>query len=89
MDAEGYIWSAHFESGTIRRISADGEIDRVIDLPVQWVASLTFGGDNHDILFVTTIGGEYDGERDGTSGRRLTARHPGIGGKSFRRLRGQ
>jgi sugar lactone lactonase YvrE len=31
---------------------------------VRWVASLTFGGDDHDILYVTTIGGEYDGERD-------------------------
>lgn len=64
VDVEGFIWSAHFDSGTIRRINPDGAIDRVIELPVQWVASLTFGGDNHDILYVTTIGGEYDGERD-------------------------
>ena len=64
VDAEGYLWSAHFDSGTIRRISPDGILDRVIELPVQWVASLTFGGDDHDVLYVTTIGGEYDGERD-------------------------
>ncbi len=64
VDAEGYLWSAHFDSGTIRRIALDGDIDRVVELPVQWVASLTFGGDNHDTLYFTTIGGEYDGERD-------------------------
>ncbi len=64
VDAEGYVWSAHFGSGTIRRIAPDGVVARVIELPVQWVASLTFGGDNHDVLYVTTIGSEFDGERD-------------------------
>ena len=64
VDAEGFIWSAHFDSGSIRRIDPAGAIDRVIELPVQWVASLTFGGADHDTLYVTTIGGEYDGERD-------------------------
>jgi len=64
VDAEGFVWSAHFDSGTIRRIRPNGEVERTIELPIQWVASLTFGGDNHDLLYVTTIGGEYDGERD-------------------------
>lgn len=90
VDAEGYLWSAHFESGTIRRISADGKIDRVIDLPVQWVASLTFGGDNHDILFVTTIGGEYDGERDESpqAGGLFAIRDLGIQGLAENRFAG-
>ncbi|MCP4387732.1 MAG: SMP-30/gluconolactonase/LRE family protein [Gammaproteobacteria bacterium] len=64
VDAEGYLWSAHFDSGTIRRIDPEGSVERVIELPVQWVASLTFGGENHDVLYVTTIGSEYDGKRD-------------------------
>jgi len=64
VDAEGYLWSANFDAGSIRRITPDGAVDRVIELPVRWVASLTFGGDNHEVLYVTTIGGEYDGARD-------------------------
>ena len=64
VDAEGHVWSAHFDSGTIRRITPDGVVERVIELPVQWVASLTFGGDNHDILYFTTIGCDYGGKRD-------------------------
>ena len=90
VDAEGYLWSAHFESGTIRRISVDGKIDRVIDLPVQWVASLTFGGDNHDVLFVTTIGGEYDGERDKSpqAGGLFAIRDLGIQGLAENRFAG-
>ena len=64
VDAEGHVWSAHFDSGTIRRITPDGVVERVIELPVQWVASLTFGGDNHDILYFTSIGCDYEGKRD-------------------------
>ncbi|MCF8069861.1 MAG: SMP-30/gluconolactonase/LRE family protein [Desulfobacterales bacterium] len=64
VDAEGHIWSAHFESGTIRRITPAGIIERVIELPVQWVASLTFGGDDHDIIYFTSMGCEFEGDRD-------------------------
>ena len=64
VDAEGHVWSAQFGAGTIRRIAPDGKVDRVVELPVQWVASLTFGGDDHDVLYVTSIGGEEQGERD-------------------------
>ena len=53
-------------------------------------ASLTFGGDNHDILFVTTIGGEYDGERDGSpqAGGLFTIRDLGIQGLAEKRFAG-
>lgn len=64
VDVEGFIWSAQFGNGTIRRIAPDGSVNRVVELPIQWVASLTFGGEDHDVLYVTSIGGEYQGERD-------------------------
>ena len=37
-------------------------------MPVKWVASLTFGGADHDVLYVTSIGGEDQGERDSSPG---------------------
>lgn len=64
VDAEGHVWSAQFSAGSIRRIAPDGTVERVVELPVQWVASMTFGGDDHDVLYVTTIGGEDQGARD-------------------------
>lgn len=64
VDSQGYIWSARFGAGCIHRIAPDGALDRVIDLPVQWVASLAFGGPRLDMLFVTSIGYEMAGERD-------------------------
>ena len=64
VDAEGFLWSAQFNAGTIRRLAPDGSVDRVVDLPVRWVASVTFGGANLDLLYVTSIGGALQGERD-------------------------
>jgi L-arabinonolactonase len=90
VDAEGYLWSAHFDSGSIRRISPDGIVDRIIQLPIQWVASLTFGGDDSDILYITTIGSEYDGERDGSpqAGGLFAIYDLGIQGLAERRFAG-
>ncbi len=64
VDAEGYLWNARFCGGVVVRMSPDGKTDRVIEMPVGWVTSLTFGGPEHDVLYVTTSGGEWDGARD-------------------------
>jgi L-arabinonolactonase len=90
VDAEGYLWSANFDSGCIRRINSEGVVDRVIELPVQWVASLTFGGDDNDILYVTTIGGEDNGKRDASpqAGGLFAIHDLGIKGLAERRFVG-
>jgi sugar lactone lactonase YvrE len=54
VDVEGFIWSAHWSGWRITRYDPDGRIDRVVDMPVPNVTSLTFGGPNLDQLFVTT-----------------------------------
>lgn len=64
VDAEGYLWNARFGGGVVVRMTPDGRADRVIEMPVGWVTSVTFGGPDHDILYVTTSGGEWDGARD-------------------------
>ena len=42
-------------AGKIARIAPDGTLDRTVDLPVQYVTSLTFGGDRLETLFVTSL----------------------------------
>lgn len=64
VDAQGYVWSACFGGGCIHRIAPDGILDREIELPVEWVASVAFGGPDLDVLYVTSIGYEMGGERD-------------------------
>jgi len=54
IDAEGCLWSAHYDGWRVVRFMPDGRIDRVIDLPVQRPTSCQFGGPDMSVLFVTT-----------------------------------
>ncbi len=55
VDAEGYLWNVLVYVGKIVRYAPDGKVDRVIDMPVKKVTSVSFGGPNLDILFVTSM----------------------------------
>ena len=54
VDAEGYVWSAHWGGWRITRYDPLGRVDRVVAMPVPNVTSLAFGGDHLDRMFVTT-----------------------------------
>jgi sugar lactone lactonase YvrE len=54
VDAEGFIWNAHYNGWHITRYAPDGRIDRVVRFPVQHVTSVMFGGPALQHLFVTT-----------------------------------
>ena len=54
VDADGCLWSAHYDGWRVVRFMPDGRIDRVIDLPVQRPTSCQFGGPDLSVLFVTT-----------------------------------
>jgi sugar lactone lactonase YvrE len=55
VDAEGYVWSTEVYSGRLIRFDPNGVVDRIVGLPVQSTTSLTFGGPNLDIAFVTSM----------------------------------
>ena len=55
VDAEGCLWQALVYAGQLVRYSPDGKVDRVLEMPVKKVTSLTFGGPNLDTLFVTSM----------------------------------
>lgn len=59
VDAEGYIWSAHWNGHCVTRYKPNGETDRVIDMPVQRATSCMFGGKNLDTLFVTSASSDF------------------------------
>lgn len=54
VDAEGGVWIALSNGGQVRRYSAEGVLDAVIELPVTKVTACAFGGANLDQLFITT-----------------------------------
>jgi sugar lactone lactonase YvrE len=55
VDSEGFVWSCEVYSGRLIRFDPNGVVDRIVGLPVQSTTSLTFGGPNLDIAFVTSM----------------------------------
>ncbi|UPK29889.1 SMP-30/gluconolactonase/LRE family protein [Bradyrhizobium sp. 195] len=55
VDAEGHLWSVLVRTGKIARFAPDGRIVRTIDMPTRHPTSVTFGGPDLDILYVTSI----------------------------------
>ena len=55
LDEEGYIWNCRVVGGgCVVRLSPDGDVDRVIDLPCSWPTSCAFGGADLSTLFITS-----------------------------------
>jgi sugar lactone lactonase YvrE len=55
VDSEGCLWNAQVYDGKLMRYTPDGELDRVIEMPVRKVTSVMFGGPNLDVLYVTSM----------------------------------
>jgi len=54
-DSEGYIWNCRVVGGScVARLSPDGVVERVVELPCSWPTSCTFGGPDLKTLYVTS-----------------------------------
>lgn len=60
VDAEGYLWNAQWAGSRVVRYSPDGDIDRIVSLPVSRPTSCAFGGEELSTLYITSA-------RDGLS----------------------
>jgi sugar lactone lactonase YvrE len=54
VDAEGCIWSAHWNGWQVVRYSPTGDPILTVKVPAQRVTSCCFGGEQGDLLFITT-----------------------------------
>ncbi|MGH7190484.1 MAG: SMP-30/gluconolactonase/LRE family protein [Acetobacteraceae bacterium] len=63
VDAEGFVWSVEVYGGRLVRFAPDGTIDRLIGMPADSITSLTFGGADLDIAYVTSMARPYQGRR--------------------------
>jgi len=54
IDVDGCLWNARWDGGAILRITPEGQLDRVIELPVPRPTSCIFGGPNFETLYVTS-----------------------------------
>ncbi len=54
VDAEGCYWMAGVGGWQLLRLTADGQIDRIIEMPVERPTKPMFGGPGLDVLYVTS-----------------------------------
>lgn len=54
VDSDGGLWTAQHNAGALARYSPDGQLERSVELPMATVTSMSFGGPDLDILFVTS-----------------------------------
>lgn len=54
VDGQGGIWVALNGGGVVRRYTAGGVLDEVVEVPARQVTACTFGGPHLDELFITT-----------------------------------
>jgi len=55
VDSEGFLWNARWGGGKVIRISPDGKLDKVVEVPgVSQVSCPAFGGSDLKTLYLTT-----------------------------------
>ncbi|MFG2595195.1 SMP-30/gluconolactonase/LRE family protein [Streptomyces sp. NPDC048462] len=57
VDAEGAVWVALWDGSALRRYTADGVLERVVELPVRRPTSCAFGGPGLRDLYISTARG--------------------------------
>lgn len=54
IDSEGYLWGCHFNGWRVTRYDPDGQVDRVIKMPISAPTSCCLGGPDLKTLFITS-----------------------------------
>jgi D-xylonolactonase len=58
VDANGDVWSARWDGSALFQFSPTAVEKQRIQFPANQVSSIAFGGDNLDVAYVTTAGGQ-------------------------------
>ena len=54
VDADGFVWSAHWAGSRVTRYDPDGRVERRIPMPIANATCLGFGGADMNELYITT-----------------------------------
>jgi D-xylonolactonase len=79
VDAEGFVWSAHWDGSCLIRYTPEGKEERRIEFPTKKVSCVTFGGPDYTDMYITTAGG-YDRAANGATAGALYHLNLGIKG---------
>jgi sugar lactone lactonase YvrE len=87
VDSQGGVWVALNHSGTVRRYTALGTLDEVVEVPARKVTACTFGGGALDELFITTSREDVEPTDDPLAGSLFRAA-AGVAGQPTRMFDG-
>lgn len=68
VDAQGYLWIAHWGGSRVSRFSPEGKLDRAVALPASQITNVTFAGANLDRMFVTSAAQGIDRSKEPLAG---------------------
>jgi L-arabinonolactonase len=90
VDAQGHVWSCEVYSGRLIRFDPSGVVDRIVGLPVNSTTSLTFGGADLDIAYVTSMARphQFEYQREREAGFVFAVHGLGVRGLEEPRFRG-
>jgi L-arabinonolactonase len=54
VDADGCLWNAQWNGRRVVRYTPDGQIDRIIEIPVRNPTCVAFGGADLEVMYITT-----------------------------------
>jgi sugar lactone lactonase YvrE len=87
-DAEGCFWVAVHGAGEVRRYDPSGALRAVVELPTPYPTSVAFGGDDLDVLYVTSMHAEPRAVRRSELDGALFRVRPGVRGRPPRLFAG-
>jgi sugar lactone lactonase YvrE len=90
VDADGFIWIALWEGGSLHRYAPDGRLDAIIAVPASLTTKCAFGGSDLTDLYVTTarIGLDNSAQADQPHAGGLFRLRPGVRGRKPHRYAG-
>jgi len=88
VDSEGGLWVALHGSGSVRRYTLDGHVDRVVRVPPTMVTCCAFGGSDLTDLYITTmsLGLSEEAKRAQPLAGALFRCRPGVRGRPPKRF---
>ena len=64
IDTDGCIWNCRWGGSCIVRFTPSGEVDQIIEMPVQNITNCIFGGSDMKTLFITTASNREENKND-------------------------
>ena len=66
IDTDGCIWNCRWGGSCVVRFTPTGEVDQIIEMPVENITNCVFGGQDMKTLFITTASSENKNAIDGS-----------------------